>query len=70
MKNIALIISSLQGGGAERCAADLSIYFSQKGYRVYILTDVSRGITYEYSGTIVDYMVALNIPGRDGLEKK
>lgn len=70
MKNIALIISSLQGGGAERCAADLSIYFSKKGYRVYILTDVSRGITYEYSGTIVDYMVALNIPGRDGLEKK
>lgn len=70
MKNIALIISSLQGGGAERCAADLSIYFSQKGYRVYILTDVSRGITYEYMGTIVDYMVALNIPGTDGLEKK
>lgn len=55
MKNIGLIINSLQGGGAERCAADLSIYFSQNGYRVYIFTDLSIEVKYEYSGTLVNF---------------
>ncbi|MCM1216993.1 MAG: glycosyltransferase [Lachnospiraceae bacterium] len=63
MKNIALIINSLQGGGAERCAADLSIYFSQKGYCVYLITEVSMGIKYEYGGTLVNYIFSLKSAG-------
>ena len=33
-KTIALIIPQIGGGGAEKVAADLSIYFTQKGYKV------------------------------------
>lgn len=58
MKNIGLIVNSLQGGGAERCAAELSICFTQRGYQVYILTDVSA-VKYEYSGTLVNFVVFL-----------
>ena len=49
MQNIALIINTLQGGGAERCAADLSLIFTEKGFQVYIFTDLSTRITYEYA---------------------
>ncbi len=55
MQNIALITASLQGGGAERCAAELSLFFAKKGFRVFIFTDLSRNIEYEYAGTLVDY---------------
>lgn len=55
MKNIALIISTLQRGGAERCAADLSVIFVQKGFKVYIFTDLLYSVEYEYAGTLVDY---------------
>ena len=47
MRNIALIINTLQGGGAERCAADLSLIFTRKGYHVYIFTDLSVKAAYE-----------------------
>lgn len=58
MHNIALIIETLQGGGAERCAADLSRIFSGRGFPVFIFTDLSAGIGYEYEGTLVDFRVA------------
>lgn len=53
--NIALIINSLQGGGAERCAADLSLIFTKRGFHVYIFTDLSIKVGYEYAGTLVGY---------------
>lgn len=59
MKNIGLIISSLQGGGAERCAADLSIYFSQRGYQVYIITDITA-VKYEYCGELINFVFSLS----------
>jgi len=55
MQNIALIINTLQAGGAERCAADLSIIFSKRGFNVFIFTDLSVNVMYEYAGTLVDY---------------
>lgn len=64
MHNIALIINKLQGGGAERCAADLSIYFTQRGFQVFIFTDLSIKVEYEYAGMLVNYSSTTdNVPG-------
>lgn len=59
MRNIALIISTLQGGGAERCAADLSRIFVSRGFRVFIFTNLSVMIGYEYEGTLVNFDVSI-----------
>lgn len=64
MQNIALIIGTLQGGGAERCAADLSLIFTQRGLQVYIFTDLSIKVEYDYEGTLVDYSFALSSMGK------
>lgn len=63
MKNIALITMTLQGGGAERSAADLSLIFTKGGFRVYIFTDSSINAEYEYAGTLVDFK--FNLPAKD-----
>ena len=53
MKNIGIIVKSLNDGGAERAAANLSKDLSEK-YNVYlILFDITQ-IAYPYSGTIID----------------
>ena len=67
MKNIGLIVNSLRGGGAERCAAELSIFFSRRGYQVYILTDVSA-VQYEYSGILVNFISNLAADGSDSFQ--
>ncbi|MCM1154127.1 MAG: glycosyltransferase [Ruminococcus flavefaciens] len=55
MQNIALITAALRGGGAERCAANLSLIFAKKGFRVFLFTDLLRNVEYEYAGILVDY---------------
>lgn len=60
MQNIALIINTLQGGGAERCAADLSVIFTKRGFEVFLFTDLAVKIEYEYAGTIVGYCFDLS----------
>lgn len=65
MQNIALIINTLQAGGAERCAADLSIIFNKRGFRVFIFTDLSFNAMYEYAGTLVDYNFNLSNKNKD-----
>ena len=57
MRNIALIIQKLNGGGAERAIANLSkdLY---KNYNVYIIVFDGKNIAYPYSGELID----LNIP--------
>ncbi|NBI92003.1 glycosyltransferase [Lachnospiraceae bacterium] len=60
MQNIALIIDTLQGGGAERCAADLSRIFADRGFHVFIFTDLSISIGYEYKGTLVNFKVSMS----------
>ena len=56
---IGIIVTSLQAGGAERCAADLSMFFEEQGYDVIIFTDLSCKIMYEFKGTLVDFSFSL-----------
>lgn len=53
MKNIAIIITSLNSGGAERIAGLLSKELSKR-YHVYLFTLSTKDIVYDYGGTIVD----------------
>lgn len=73
--NIGIVVPSLQGGGAERCAADLSFVFSGWGDNVIIFTDLSRKITYDFAGALVDFSFSLNdlggkISSKDAMEGK
>lgn len=54
MSNIALIVGTMECGGAERCVADLSLLFSKRGHQVYLVTNTSIPTIYEYSGTLVN----------------
>lgn len=53
MDTIAIIITKLNGGGAERCASNLSIELS-KIYNVILIVFDGRNITYPYEGTLID----------------
>lgn len=53
MDTIAIIITKLNGGGAERCASNLSIELS-KTYNVILIVFDGRNITYPYEGTLID----------------
>lgn len=61
MHNIAIITGTLQGGGAERCAADLSFIFTKNGFQVFIFTDLSVNVEYEYAGSLVDFCFGLPV---------
>lgn len=52
MKNVAVMVHSLNGGGAERIAGLLSKKLSQY-YNVYLFLIDTENIVYEYGGTIV-----------------
>lgn len=56
MKKIAIIIQNLNGGGAERTAANLSIYFSNI-YDVHLIVFDGRVVSYPYGGTLHDLKV-------------
>lgn len=51
--NIAIIVSSLGNGGAERIAGLLSMYLAKR-YSVYLFLEFTDENVYEYSGQIVD----------------
>lgn len=59
MLNIGIIVNCLTGGGAERCAADLSIFFENMGYNVFFFTDLSFKSTYKYKGKLVNFTYEL-----------
>ena len=59
MANIGIIVNCLTGGGAERCAADLSLFFEKKGYNVIFFTDLSVKSTYNYKGKLVNFTYKL-----------
>lgn len=65
MKNIAIIITKLNGGGAERCASNLSIELSKK-YNVKLIVFDATNMTYPYGGELID----LNIANSDGVWSK
>lgn len=58
--NIGIIVPTLQGGGAERCAADLSVYFEQHGCKVIFFTDLSIQPSYEHKGKLVNFTYKLD----------
>ncbi len=51
-KNVAIIIGSISGGGAERVAGNLSIFLSEY-YNVFLFVDKPFDITYDYKGALV-----------------
>ena len=65
MKNIAIIITKLNGGGAERCASNLSIELSKK-YNVKLIVFDATNMTYPYGGELIN----LNIANSDGVMSK
>ena len=53
-KKVARLVSSLNGGGMERVAAQLSIFLSNFGHEVYILVDeYNRKNAYKHKGNII-----------------
>lgn len=59
MKSIAIIIQKLQGGGAERAAANLSRELSEHFEVKLIVFDASDRV-YEYGGELIDLSIAPN----------
>ena len=53
MDSIAIIITKLNGGGAERTASNLSIELSKR-YNVYLIVFDGTNISYPYKGTLID----------------
>lgn len=62
MDNIAIIITKLNGGGAERCASNLSIELNEF-YNVFLIVFDGSDITYPYEGKLID----LKIPSSNNL---
>lgn len=62
MKNIAILVPTLNKGGAERVAANLSLEFS-KYYNVYVIVNDGSNITYPYRGELID----LKLPPSKGI---
>lgn len=51
---IAMMVPTLNSGGAEKVAADLSIYFEQKGYEVFIFSQSKLKVKdYNHGGKII-----------------
>lgn len=65
MKNIAIIITKLNGGGAERCASNLSIELSKK-YDVKLIVFDASNITYPHGGELIN----LNVCNSNGMISK
>lgn len=52
MKNIAIMLPSLSGGGAERVASELSLFLVREGYHVYVFTEKKK-TDYRFDGEVV-----------------
>ena len=62
-KNLAIIVPTLNGGGAERVSANLSIYLSEQKYKKYVILYDAEKIEYPYRGDLIDLNVkAINNP--------
>lgn len=60
MKNIAIIISSLKGGGAERVVSNITMNLPKDKYKVYLILFDSSSIEYPYSGELIDINIKAN----------
>ena len=61
-KKVGLLISSLNGGGAERVVSRLSTILNSE-YDIYLLLFDTKNIKYEYKGKIIDINVPANRKG-------
>ena len=53
--NIAILLPTLDRGGAERVATELSHYFHERNYNVYLFVNkLNRVVDYPYSGTAIE----------------
>ena len=64
-KNVAIIVPTLNKGGAERVAANMSLEFA-KHYNVFLIVHDGKDITYPYAGRLID----LRLPPAKGLLRK
>ena len=53
MKNIAILVPTLNKGGAERVAANMSLEFAKR-YNVFLIVLDGSGIIYPYGGQLID----------------
>lgn len=68
MKNVAIIISTLSGGGAERSAGALSKALCKR-YNVYLFLLNTSNIDFDYGGTVVDLSQGAGMGLHDYLKK-
>ena len=62
-KNLAIIVPTLRGGGAERVASNLSLYLSEQKYKKYIILYDAEKRVYSYAGNLIDLNIkATNSP--------
>lgn len=69
MAEIGLLITKLNGGGAERTAANLSSLFDEYGEEVYLITFDGSNITYPYKGKLIDLSLGINKNVFDAIKK-
>lgn len=69
MAKIGLLITKLNGGGAERTAANLSSLFDEYGEEVYLITFDGSNITYPYKGKLIDLSLGINKNVFDDIKK-
>ncbi len=60
MKNIAIIISSLKGGGAERVVSNITMNLPNDKYNVYLILFDSSDMQYSYNGCLIDINIKAN----------
>ncbi|MGD6968563.1 glycosyltransferase [Rossellomorea vietnamensis] len=58
MKNIAIIIPSLKGGGAERAVSTLTKSLPKNRYKIYLILFDTSNMEYDYYGELVDLEIA------------
>ncbi len=54
MKNVAIIIPNLKGGGAERAASNLTKNLDKKRFNVFLVLFDSSNIQYEFAGELIN----------------
>ena len=69
MAEIGLLITKLNGGGAERTAANLSSLFDEYGEEVYLITFDGSNITYPYKGKLIDLSLGISKNVFDAIKK-
>ena len=65
MKNVGLLISEMNGGGAERVVSHLS-YILNDRYNILVILYEDTFMEYECAGTLIN----MNIPAKKRLLKK